>query len=288
MPTSIAATSPASASTTDRVIREWLFRLGLNFNREVTQLLPLWREAFGSMRPDQLIPLFERALRTCKFFPTIAEIMAPLESSQDGQCDEEWRNLLQYVDRWIYPDFVLKEAPALPEDIRHAASAAGGLRYIESCSTDDLVWAKKRFCEDLARQRKLGNISALLPGSELRLLLDRTARRLTLPAIPEKPTTETRSAREVLEDFKNSAPGSAGIPAHRRPKPQLVSPPDPAVVEQRCREYAKSLHDFLTKYKLSPGTNPPSAVIDITARVVDAGSPGSQANVSAAAEHATV
>jgi len=71
--------------------------------------------------------------------------------------------------------------PELPRDIDHAARAAGGVYYLESCSTEDLVWAKKRFIEDLARQRKTGDIAGFLPGSELRALLSAAAPRFQLP-----------------------------------------------------------------------------------------------------------
>ena len=64
---------PCSDSRAENLIREWLFRFGINFQRDVASYLPLWLETFGGMEPKVLRSLFERAMRTCKFFPAIAK-----------------------------------------------------------------------------------------------------------------------------------------------------------------------------------------------------------------------
>lgn len=172
------------------------------------------------MSPDILRPLFEHALRTCKFWPTIAEILAPLETTEGGSLEDEWQALLDYCERWVNRDVPnMRGKPALPPDIDHAARAANGVYYLESCSTDDLVWAKKRFIEDMARQRKTGDIAGFLPRSELRELLKNAAPRFQLPStaadyfgLPGAPPalTESEDARdpsEVLQGFASASPG---------------------------------------------------------------------------------
>jgi len=261
--TSQAITLPASGST-DLLIREWLFRFGLNFGKDVVPFLPLWLETFGTMKPEVIEPLFQRALRTCKFMPTIAEILAPLE-------EDEWQNVLEYLERYVYPDFVFRSAPPLPADIYHAVRAAGGLRYIESCSADDLVWAKQRFCEDLVRQRKIGNVAKLLASSELRRLLDATAQRLRLPSTDEvsQPATETRSAAQVLEGFRNSETGPTyrRCPRHNHEISALISRGEKSFGE-RNKKVIAATQEAIEKYKaehgLLPGTNPPLKTIDVT------------------------
>jgi hypothetical protein len=132
------------------------------------------------MRPEVLAPLFKRALKVCKFWPTVAEILAPLETAEQGTFEDEWQALLDYCREWVHPDLPTR-GPRLPADIDHAARAAGGVRYLESCSQHDLIFAKQRFIEDLGRQRKTGDIAGSLPGSELRDLLKAAAPRFALP-----------------------------------------------------------------------------------------------------------
>ena len=206
--------------TSDSLIRQWLWRFGVNFQKETAPYLPLWLETFGGMEPEVLRSLFERAMRTCTFFPTVAEILAPLEVVEQGSFEDEWQALLDYCERWVNRDVPnMQGKPALPADIDHAARAAGGLYYLESCSVDDLVWAKKRFIEDLARQRKTGDIAGFLPGSELRELLKNAAPRFQLPpaaadyfGLPgARPaltqSKDERDPREVLQEFANAEPG---------------------------------------------------------------------------------
>jgi hypothetical protein len=153
--------------------------------------------------------LFERAMRTCTFFPTIAEILAPLETAEEGSFENEWQALLDYIQQWVYPDLPAR-GPRLPADIDHAARAAGGVRYLESCSVDDLVWAKKRFLEDLSRQRKTGEIAGFLPGSELRELLTAAAPHFALPetasAAPARRAEHSESVpRPLLRKVERTA-----------------------------------------------------------------------------------
>jgi len=211
---------PRSDSRAESLIREWLFRLGVNFQRDVAPCLLLWLETFGGMEPEVLRSLFARAMRTCTFFPTIAEILAPLEASEEANFEDEWQALLDYCERWVNRDVPnMRGKPALPHDIDHAARAAGGVYYLESCSTDDLVWAKKRFIEDLARQRKTGDIAGFLPGSELRELLKNAAPRFQLPPAAAEyfnlpgarpaltQSKDARDPREVLQEVASAEPG---------------------------------------------------------------------------------
>src|SRR6266849_4143137 len=73
LPISLSETQERSDST-EKLIREWLFRFGVEHKEDVAPKLPLWLEAFGGMNAPILEHLFSRALRTCKFFPKILEI----------------------------------------------------------------------------------------------------------------------------------------------------------------------------------------------------------------------
>lgn len=172
---------PRSDLQTESLIKEWLFRFGVNFEKDVAPYLPLWTEAFGTMNPEVLLRLFQRAMRACKFWPTVAEILAPLETAEEGNYEEEWQALLEYCEKWVNRDVPnVRGKPQLPADIDHAARAAGGVRYLESCSQHDLIFAKQRFIEDLARQRKTGDVAGFLPCSELRAMIDATTSHFAL------------------------------------------------------------------------------------------------------------
>lgn len=254
-PNLLSITHVVSGST-ESLIKEWLFRFGLNFGKDVVPYLPLWLESFGAMKPEVLVPLLQRALRTYKFMPTVAEILAPLESAAEGDYENEWQNVQEYVERYVYPDFVVRNPPALPADIDHAVRAAGGLRYLESCSIDDLVWAKKRFCEDLARQRKTGDIVGFLPSSELRGLLDATAQHFQFPALSAKTQGPAgiRSAGEISENFKNRDSGATHTrcPKHSADVADLLSRGE-KLFAQRNQKVTAITNNDLRKYMLESG-----------------------------------
>src|SRR5947208_13564749 len=62
---------------TESLIREWLFRFGIEHKEDVAARVPLWIEAFRGMDPNVLNGLFVRAFRTLKWFPKVSEILSP-------------------------------------------------------------------------------------------------------------------------------------------------------------------------------------------------------------------
>lgn len=157
---------------------------------------------------------FRRTLATCKFWPVkIADVREHVERAEDSRAEDEWPNLLEYCRRHVNADLGMAHAPKLPPDISHAAAAAGGLYFLESCATDDLQWAKKRFVEDLTRQRKSGDIASLLGDSKLGKLLAEVAPRFSLPAMPPpalsgvpRTSEETALERAVLRRVTEAKP----------------------------------------------------------------------------------
>jgi hypothetical protein len=188
-----------TSASTDRLIKEWLFRFGIEHKEEVAPRLPLWQEAFSGIDAKTLESLFKRAFATCKFFPKIADILEPLQAVEQSDCENEWQSLLDYCREWIHPDIRFSGAPQLPAEIDHAARAAGGVQFLRECSKEELGWRKKAFIEDLQRSRKTGDLAGLLTGGELRKLLKKAAPSVALlpAAIPYTPTIA--AARESVE-----------------------------------------------------------------------------------------
>ncbi len=197
------------------VLAEWLrkwvrvYSIGL---REPIQLAEedyaLYAEALGDLAPDQLDAACRKAGQTCAFFPKPPHIRAQFETvdaaARGLEEETKWQELLDYVGRYVYPDFpggLARNAPNLEASVEFAARAAGGLRFLESCSTEDLIWAKKRFCESLAQQRKTGEGVHLLSSAESRKLLDRIQRGESFDAPQPKqlpPSVPTVSAQPAV------------------------------------------------------------------------------------------
>jgi len=213
-------------------------------------LASIWSEALEDVPTEALEPILRATLRSCKWFPTVADILSHVESAEGARCEDEWQRLLEYCRRWVNPDIGMERAPKLPADIAHAANAAGGLYFLESCSTDNLVWAKKRFIEDLTRQRESGDIAACLPDSPLGKLLEAAAPRFSLPSPPAVPT-DPRKALEVLRSLRD-LPSEPLYSARRdESNPDFVRWQD-RHAEAQCAEYRK-------EHGLEVPKTPPSA-----------------------------
>ena len=63
------------SDSTDTLIKQWLFRFAVNFEKDVAPILPLWQETFSGIDAKTLESLFKRAFTTCKFFPKVADIL---------------------------------------------------------------------------------------------------------------------------------------------------------------------------------------------------------------------
>jgi hypothetical protein len=141
---------------------------------------------------------------TCKFFPTLADVLEPLKAVEQIDFEDEWQCLLDYCREWVHPDIRFSGAPSLPLEIDHAARAAGGVQFLRECSKEELGWRKKAFIEDLQRSRKTGDLAGLLTGGELRKLLKKAGPSVALlpAAIPYTPAiAAARAGMESTGDL---------------------------------------------------------------------------------------
>lgn len=193
------------------LLRRWLGLFALNAGQPLdadalSVYLALWTEAFADVSSDMLEAALKKTLATRKFWPIkIADIREHIETAEDSQAEDEWQHLLEYAHRYVYPDIGIRAPMPLPPDVDHAARAAGGLYYLESCPTDELQWAKKRFIEDLTRQRKSGEIVAWLPESPLGKMLRAHTPLFALPASPTTPVpSDVRNVKEIADRVRNA------------------------------------------------------------------------------------
>jgi hypothetical protein len=194
LPISPCKTQEHSVST-DALIREWLFRFGVEHKEDVAPRLPLWSEAFAGIDAAILERLFSRALKTCKFFPKVSEILDPLESAEKAAApeaaEEAWSRVSEIRRVHWNPDIHRRDpniptpferaTAALSERVQQAARAAGVFRDFESVEALH-TWAKKRFIESFIVWGEVEQDKFLLPDGEVKSLLAGFAKLKALPA----------------------------------------------------------------------------------------------------------
>jgi hypothetical protein len=193
--------SKQPVSSSEASIRQFLVQAGEVYGRIITSALTkIWVRELGGYSVEQLDGMFRRALRTCKFFPTIANVLEPVEDSPVPRTNAgmKWQGVLEYVSRYYSADLpgcISQGAPRISERTMTAICAAGGLTWIADCSREDLQWAQKRFIESYIAWETLERDQYLLPeGSPVKALISGVAACKALPATP--PRGSLRSEHE--------------------------------------------------------------------------------------------
>src|SRR5277367_1160915 len=211
LPISLSETQERSDST-EKLIREWLFRFGVEHKEDVAPKLPLWLEAFGKIDADVLQCLFSRALRTCKFFPKVSEILEPLESAEKNAtpeaAEEAWEIAFDIRRRYWNPDIpgpFNRALAGLSDRVRQACRAAGLWRDFDSVA-DLHTWAKKRFVESFIAYGEREQDAFLLPDGEIKRLLADAARPMALPTPKESFDDLHERGLRYAERIRDAAP----------------------------------------------------------------------------------
>jgi hypothetical protein len=200
------------SSRTENVARQWVLQFAELYSASLAERGPrfveLWVSAFLDLAPDALEAACRRAMQTCKFFPTPAEIRTHIENANGNgaalEIEEAWSRALDWVQQYFHPDLgVTRGAPELPAAIQHAMRAAGGMRWLDSCPASELQWAKKRFVEDFTRIHETQQSEHLLTRPEARRILsDLTTaepkRQIHSGPAAEKPLPAEKPSREEV------------------------------------------------------------------------------------------
>lgn len=183
----------------DSLISDWLMRLALNSGVALEPgtravYVKLWTESFADLDDAKLNAAFQKTLLTwgSEFgkvgkLPTLGDIRGHLDATAKkelaSRADLEWQKLLDYIRRYFWADGPWQhKAPKLPEKVWVSCNAAGGFAWLNECSRDDLVWAKKRFVESYIAWEEMKKDQWLLPEGTLRnLLLEASSERALLP-----------------------------------------------------------------------------------------------------------
>lgn len=173
----LATISEPQASSNSLVVRKWIVTFGEIFGREITpELVKVWCKLLADVDAEALNHACERAAKTCKFFPSPAEIRGQLDRANAAgfalEAEEKWQQLLEWVKSFYHPNIGVKRgAPQLDPAIQFAARVAGGFHWLESCPESELQWAKKRFIESFSRVHETGEVEHLLTDGEARRIL---------------------------------------------------------------------------------------------------------------------
>jgi len=173
----LATTSEPRALSNSSVVRKWIVTFGEIFGREITpELVKVWCRLLADVDAEALNRACERAAKTCKFFPSPAEIRGQFDQANAGgfelEAEEKWQNLLAWVRRFYHSDLgVTRGAPQLDPTVEFAARAAGGFHWLECCPESELQWAKKRFMETLSCIHETGKAEQLLGDGEAKRIL---------------------------------------------------------------------------------------------------------------------
>lgn len=174
--------------SSSRAIREFLAKAGEVYSKLLTPaLVAIFLEQLGQYSAEVLAPLFRLVFATCKFFPTPADVLAPLKRAEEAygplESERKWEQVLAYAVR-LSPDFPDRNHPRISDRTMTAICAAGGLDYLRDCEQESLQWARKRFIETYTAWSTLEKNQFLWPDGELKNLIAGAAQKLLPEAKP--------------------------------------------------------------------------------------------------------
>src|SRR5580704_1938165 len=174
------------------------------------EIYAIYGEALADLSAEQLDAACRRAGQTCKYLPRPADIRAQLDSAQASalelEAEKDWQNVLEGI-HWSTP----RRFSGATE---HAIRAAGGLRFIERCSEEQLAWCRKEFLKAYKNIHETRRNEYLLSATEASRRLaevELTARKLadTIPlegseSVPKPSPPDVHTVRQAVGNKKLS------------------------------------------------------------------------------------
>ncbi len=159
-------------------LREWLALCAEHYSKEISGLnAKLYERALAGLLPTELEAACSRALQTCRFMPTIADILAKIEKDrkllENSSCDAEWADLLGKIWAWdnYYNTWGCDGPPSLSAAGHYAVRCCGGLATVQATKVAHLPLLKKSFEEYYQRHSEKERF-LLTPGATQKLLAD--------------------------------------------------------------------------------------------------------------------
>jgi hypothetical protein len=134
-------------------VRQWLVRFAAVTGKEASAaLFNIWDEQLRDIAPDKLAPACDRLMKAWRYpnLPLPADVRAQLNDADatgfELETEKAWQSYRAWNDSNIYPDTGIRRgAPPLSPAVEHAARVAGGHRFLQRCSEEQLIWARKTF-----------------------------------------------------------------------------------------------------------------------------------------------
>jgi hypothetical protein len=209
----------------------------------------LYADVLSDLSVEQVDAAFLAASRTCRFFPTPADIRAQIDGADKNalqlEAERALENFERWLDRWYHPDCgILRGAPSLDRVTEHAARAAGSFTYLASCSEQDLIWARKRFIESYVRVHETRQIEYLLSDREAKQIL----RELAAP----RPRPEQKRIPPV-DPSKEQPPSRSEVMAVLN---RVTGEPSEAELARRRESQKRGLEKWIAEHPDASGKNP--------------------------------
>ncbi|KKN13442.1 hypothetical protein LCGC14_1006360 [marine sediment metagenome] len=170
-------------------IAHWMAIFGEAYGQEVSpERIAIYKAALiGEFTPEEFAGACQAALKICRFFPSIADILA-VAGKQQKQIQEQeqardeleakkawdwlqdyiaewgaWRQRLMGDKKWIYP-------PELPAAIAYAAGQCGGFYRVATATTENVHFIRRDFLASFHYYRETAALSAPSREEAKRLL----------------------------------------------------------------------------------------------------------------------
>lgn len=176
-------------------LARWMATFGEAFNQSVTkERIAIYHQVLGAeLTAEQLERACERALRSCRFFPTIAEIRELARHDEKRQVEQEtgrdcldaeraWDELLKYIHRWgadLIPvchgraadgQLIMETPEPLTPEIAWAVKQCGGYRCIAEADQEKMHFLREDFLKHYIRHRETAALRAPTREEARRLL----------------------------------------------------------------------------------------------------------------------
>jgi hypothetical protein len=168
------------------------------------EIYALYGENLVDLTAEQLDAACRRAVETCKYFPKPADIRAQLQSAKQHAleltAEKSWHDVLDRI-HW-------NTRQHFSAQTEHAIRAAGGIRYIERCSEEQLAWCRREFLRAYKNIEQTEQSAWLLTETEAKRMLGEVQQHL--PSHVDVRTLPTPRGIHQKEAKRSDSDGELG------------------------------------------------------------------------------
>lgn len=218
----------ASKSSADAVARKWVVIFAELHSRAVSaEFVEIWSRALSDIEPELLDRACEQALKTCKFFPTPADIRTLIDEAQSNahkiEAETAWNRVFTAASLGgHFEDF---------DALTQRALNRSGWSYLVHCdSYEGAKWAEKQFVAAYTRLHETRQVERLLGQGEAKKILHQLGAELKRTALRELPPITAPAAAEPLAQSDSIRADLAAL-RKQLSCPEPIPEPIPAMTE---------------------------------------------------------